>query len=336
MHAAQRRAFTLIEIIVVLGIIAVLLALILPAVQGARQSAWRTQCASNMRQIGQAYQQYVDQHNMTASSFRASVVWPKQLKEYLSSRDDMFICINDDQKGGAAAPTDPSVPTLPKASIYVRSSTMNAQQIKPAVANGGVGQDLLLTLTTTNPKQGVKQVPAPKGQSDVPGVVYLVVETGWIVDWDDLIMRVETIPPERGGGFVITPVSEGSAPFVFDLKGPNGEIISADFKPGSQPAVIPGGAGGGFPTSYAVNSQAQFFLSSTDTNKVLCIEYNRPVITITKSGFVGNWAAEIAPRHGGSANVLFRDATVQNFVPSEVDPNVPTNLLEKWLPNNPG
>src|SRR5205807_9353962 len=83
-------AFTLVELLVVIGIIAVLIGILLPALNLAREQARQTQCAANLRSVGQGMAMYVASYQ----SFPASYIYYGMQLNYATNTETPDQAVN--------------------------------------------------------------------------------------------------------------------------------------------------------------------------------------------------------------------------------------------------
>ncbi len=157
---ASRRqlAFTLVELLVVLAVISILAALLLPALSGGKQAAWRVQCASQLRQLGLASEMYWEEHDGRAFRWRGGS----------TNNGDLFWFGWLERGSEGSRAFDPSAGVL---FPYLRNARLALCpaldyhaanfKLKAKGASFGYGYDLGLSTPAGHPPVNVPRLPRP-------------------------------------------------------------------------------------------------------------------------------------------------------------------------------
>ena len=98
------RAFTLVELLVVIGIIGLLMGILMPVLGRVQEAGRRTACASNLKQLGNAYQMYLNENPMPwIPHDKGFPSLPETLDRYLAGSTGVWACPSDTLTSPVAA-----------------------------------------------------------------------------------------------------------------------------------------------------------------------------------------------------------------------------------------
>jgi prepilin-type N-terminal cleavage/methylation domain-containing protein/prepilin-type processing-associated H-X9-DG protein len=317
----RRRAFTLIELLVVIAIIAILIGLLLPAVQKVREAAARIKCENNLKQLGLAL------HNYHAANERLPPLYP-----YTAPNSSV-----QDYKYTWSVLAQLN-PYLEQTAIY------NAMDLKQPIYSGSPA-----TVTAANQFAVAQKVPlflCPSDKGEPVSTAYGVTNIGPTnyvachgsgVSGNGSPVGADGIFPVQNGVRIsdITDGSSNTAAMSESILGTGGEAVAAN--PGDERTVYKytGFSGtlpsdstcAGAPTNWNGYNHRGFMWASGEAR---CVSYNHYYPPNSKNydciannpalpGYVAIGYRAARSRHPGGANVLLGDGSVR-FVRDSVDP----------------
>jgi prepilin-type N-terminal cleavage/methylation domain-containing protein/prepilin-type processing-associated H-X9-DG protein len=360
------RGFTLVEILAVVGVIAVLVAILLPVIGRAWAQAKTAVCASQLHQIYVASQSWRQEHTGAGNAAPALPTegWRTALRPYLKvsaayicpadttigSDDVAADAVADAAAGGKSTPPSPPTPQPPAAPIYTGGMVDGVNlYIDGVPVPFGPGPRATVVDEATGNSNLATRFGPQYGETlsfDGGAVVLNVTQCadGWVV----VNVRTDTVKTfevslSSGGGMIIEQPWGG----VSDARLPGHLNRLKRYDPPPAPDPTTGAGGGsttppagtpGFPgeSSYAVSAAVDRVNGAAD--KVFGIDYRISVADVVddwrKAPFIGGGGRLLFARHADRANVLRGDGSVQlsEAVMPTLDPANAENVRRWWLP----
>ncbi|HUT08854.1 MAG TPA: DUF1559 domain-containing protein [Thermoguttaceae bacterium] len=335
----RRDAFTLVELLVVVAVIGILIAMMLPAVQGARDAARNTVCQNNLHQFDIAYQNFAafgDDATVGLASH-----WVSTLLPFLEDEGEVYFCPNDFSRDGGSGGDGSSTVEGPiqleadmpgslvfnseesnsvaklyqERAAFTLPSDISVDASSPGTYTGSGGSGTTIPAGTPVDVYYLHFDPVGKQRAEIyngvvrfGGSILGVIYTKGKLDETDGTLGKSGVQYPTGqssrnfenGADVIT-LTEGMDTFVINR-------FQSTF-PGENVRIITE-AGSSVCSSYGMNNQASVLTASKE-KQVLMTEYGKTVIDLDFQGDNNDGPEWLRHRHGSRSNVLFGDSSVK-------------------------
>lgn len=336
-YPAGRRGFTLGELLVVIGVVALLVAIIVPVTTGIFSRARQLQCINNLHHIGVAYaNQFAEAKSSNSAAF-APTGWTGALLSYVGSNRKTYICPEDDYI------TDP-VPELEE--YYIRDNSSGFYmplEAAPLTAKLNQAQ-----YDWFDPLESSKNRVVPPYIDDGSGVWWYCFEDlrtdaagstgGGDKDFDDIQVKCTMQPDYK----IKLEFKKGGSSHSFSFADPQKNVVAGYSSLSGNltmpPYYVSGGASA---CSYGVNGYTQTMTSGQKV--IFAMDYEAAVVSNGSDVMlnkIDDWTKMphfdgkklTFARHRGRVNAVWGDGAVNTLNPLDIDIRISSLRSQYWIP----